>query len=442
MSTLKTTSKKAVAKSSKKTAKRLSGSNTSSSSVSKQNDPIGTGTVTASSLNVRKGPGANYDRIGGLTKGKTIQVYADEGDWIKIAYGSSYGYVAQKYTTYKDAQTQPPVTQPETPSQKTGTVTTSSGSLNIRAGASKDYDKVGSAPKGATVNILGQSNGWYQIEYNGVTGWVDGSFITVNQSGTEQPEQPQQPEQPTTGILSDSEAQNAADWNNKQGYSTAIIKEIQKLVGTAQTGSFSAADSQAIAAWQKSKGLEADGKFGSKSMSESDIKIPEESFKTPNQSDVRKNTSIFGKMTDLSQSSMQTVSLPYPMYSSTSRTTKKTVKVHPKIVGRVQNIFQDALSHYGIEGIKKNHLDIYSGCYNQRKVNTGGESNSGNWSIHSWGIAIDLDASNNPYTPTGNDPLSKESVVPFWKIVEKHGARSLGRDLKKDWMHFQFAYYK
>lgn len=81
--------------------------------VTKQADPIGTATVTASALNVRKGPGTNYERIGGLTKGKSIEVYEDTGEWLKIKYNTEYGYVSQQYTTFQDQK--PPVTEPETP---------------------------------------------------------------------------------------------------------------------------------------------------------------------------------------------------------------------------------------------------------------------------------------------------------------------------------------
>ena len=113
-------------------------------SASKQADPIGTATVTASSLNVRKGPGTNYERIGGLTNGKTIQVLEDVGDWLKIQYGTDVGYVSQKYTTFKD-QT-PTVTDPTpTPGPEsadssapagatyTGTETQRKGSTNKEA---------------------------------------------------------------------------------------------------------------------------------------------------------------------------------------------------------------------------------------------------------------------------------------------------------------------
>lgn len=108
------------------TPKRLSNSvqsvaRTPGNARKKQADPIGTAQVTASSLNVRKGPGTNYERIGGLSKGKSIQVCEDTGEWLKIQYGSDYGYVLQKYTTFQDQPTvtepeKPPVTEPETPS--------------------------------------------------------------------------------------------------------------------------------------------------------------------------------------------------------------------------------------------------------------------------------------------------------------------------------------
>lgn len=81
--------------------------------IAKQNTPIGTATVTAGALNVRQGPGTNYPRIGGLSQGATIQVYEDAGDWLKISFGSDYGYVSQKYTTFQDQATDPGTQNPE-----------------------------------------------------------------------------------------------------------------------------------------------------------------------------------------------------------------------------------------------------------------------------------------------------------------------------------------
>lgn len=55
-------------------------------------------TITASSLNVRSGPGKTYKSIGILKKGKTATVIAIANDWYKIEYGNDYGYISMKYT--------------------------------------------------------------------------------------------------------------------------------------------------------------------------------------------------------------------------------------------------------------------------------------------------------------------------------------------------------
>ena len=54
-----------------------------------------------------------------------------------------------------------------------GKVTTAS--LNIRSGAGTDYDKVGSLKAGKIVTILGEANGWYQIE----SGYVSADYVTI-----------------------------------------------------------------------------------------------------------------------------------------------------------------------------------------------------------------------------------------------------------------------
>lgn len=50
--------------------------------------PIGTGTVTGSSLNVRTGPGATHEKTGtALPKGASVTIYARAGGWLCIGQG-------------------------------------------------------------------------------------------------------------------------------------------------------------------------------------------------------------------------------------------------------------------------------------------------------------------------------------------------------------------
>ena len=48
-------------------------------------------------LNVRKGPGTNYDSIGKLNQGDKISIVAKNGEWYKILYEDDFGYAYYKY---------------------------------------------------------------------------------------------------------------------------------------------------------------------------------------------------------------------------------------------------------------------------------------------------------------------------------------------------------
>lgn len=48
-------------------------------------------------LNVRKGPGTNYDSIGQLHQGDKVSIVAKNGTWYKIKYGSGYGYIHSNF---------------------------------------------------------------------------------------------------------------------------------------------------------------------------------------------------------------------------------------------------------------------------------------------------------------------------------------------------------
>lgn len=59
--------------------------------------PLGQYIVTATSLNVRKGPGADYAKVGLLNKNYKVTVYEIKNGWASITYGSIKGYVSTAY---------------------------------------------------------------------------------------------------------------------------------------------------------------------------------------------------------------------------------------------------------------------------------------------------------------------------------------------------------
>ena len=121
--------------------------------------------VTASSLNVRSGPGKEYKSIGTLKKGKTATVVAETKDWYKIEYKDGYAYISKKYA--KEVA-------PEKPAAgKTVTITTD---LYVRSGPGKEYKAIGTLKKGKTVEVFEKKNGWYRMKFNGKTGYISAKY--------------------------------------------------------------------------------------------------------------------------------------------------------------------------------------------------------------------------------------------------------------------------
>ena len=110
-----------------------------------------TGTVTGSTLNVRTGPGTNYDKVKTLSKGDKVTVKE------RIKVGNTYwgyvtgGWISMDYVDVDGESSNTSTGNNTTATTGNGTVT--GNGLNIRSGAGTDYDMVGSLKKGDRVSI-------------------------------------------------------------------------------------------------------------------------------------------------------------------------------------------------------------------------------------------------------------------------------------------------
>ncbi len=192
-------------------------------------------TVTATDVNVRKGPGTNYAKVGMVDKGDVLVITetaaAGGYNWGKF----SSGWIALQYTDYDSSNdqdpeddpeptepeteptepetepTEPETTEPEvTEPEPTPPVTTKiygtvqvQDYLNVRSGPGTGYSTVGKLNANARVEILEQktvgsvtwgkiSNGWVSMQYvkldssttGGTTGSTGGNTATSVGTGT------------------------------------------------------------------------------------------------------------------------------------------------------------------------------------------------------------------------------------------------------------------
>ena len=55
--------------------------------------------VTIDSLNIRKGPGTNYDIVGSVKKGQAYTIVEVNGSWGKLKSGAGWINISNKYVT-------------------------------------------------------------------------------------------------------------------------------------------------------------------------------------------------------------------------------------------------------------------------------------------------------------------------------------------------------
>ncbi len=135
------------------------------------------------SLNFRQGPGTNYNIIGELSNGTTVQILSQyNSDWYQVEYNGTSGYVYAPCINIVSGSSSNSTSN----SSEMGTVVNLNGSmdLNFRSGPSTNYSVIGELSEGTTFTVLSESNGWYKINYNGTTGYVYGYYVSVGNSSS------------------------------------------------------------------------------------------------------------------------------------------------------------------------------------------------------------------------------------------------------------------
>jgi len=133
------------------------------------------------------------------------------------------------------------------------------------------------------------------------------------------------------------------------------------------------------------------------------------------------------------------IQLPYPNYLSWELSKKiSNFSCHEKVHDSLFRVLTRVLEHYGQEEISRLKLDVWGGCLSVRQMRGGTD-----YSMHSWGIAIDYDPVNNQLKWNKEKAsFAKPDYNEWWKIWEDEGWVSLGRAKNYDWMHVQAARLK
>lgn len=131
------------------------------------------------------------------------------------------------------------------------------------------------------------------------------------------------------------------------------------------------------------------------------------------------------------------VSCPYRLVLAWNQDAEVTrISLHEKVADSAAIAMENVLNTYGAAKIKAFGLDQFGGSLNVRLK----RGSAKQWSMHSWGIAIDWYPQRNQLK-WGRDRavFAKPEYNDFFDIWGEQGWVSLGRERNYDWMHIQAA---
>ncbi|WP_028986936.1 5'-nucleotidase C-terminal domain-containing protein [Thermicanus aegyptius] len=126
------------------------------------------GNVAAFALNVRTGPGVKHPVSFVLHLGNEVILGETKYGWVKVTYNGKTGYAYGKYLLLPASEVK----------GKEGKV--QAGMLNVRAAPSDSGKILGVLKKGDVVTILGEENGWYQIQFQGKMAYAYGRYLDLS----------------------------------------------------------------------------------------------------------------------------------------------------------------------------------------------------------------------------------------------------------------------
>jgi uncharacterized protein YraI len=146
-------------------------------------------TVTgAFRLNVRSAPSVVTGAV--LTRINRNETYPITGrnldaSWYQINVNGVVGWVSARFVTTANAAGVPVVTATGSPAATpvTGiTVTATPYTVNIRQGPGTQFSRLARLPAGSVAQLIGRiaNNQWYQVNYNGILGWVSAEYVVLS----------------------------------------------------------------------------------------------------------------------------------------------------------------------------------------------------------------------------------------------------------------------
>ncbi|MBO6111722.1 MAG: SH3 domain-containing protein [Lachnospiraceae bacterium] len=112
--------------------------------------------------------------------GDTFTRIGEEGNWSKIKYKDTTAYIRSDFLTTAESTDTGATGTEGAATGGAGTITVTKSDVNVRNKAGTDGDILGKASNGSTYTLKGESGEWYEIDYNGQSGFIRNDMASKN----------------------------------------------------------------------------------------------------------------------------------------------------------------------------------------------------------------------------------------------------------------------
>lgn len=141
--------------------------------------------IHTNKLNVRSGPGLDYDRIGYVYKDDVLLIIQKENDWVAIEFEDGIGWISTDYITIREHDDKNEEFHVYDTVQQTLTIPLNN--VHVRSGPSTAYDITFFVHEGHRVEVISENEDWYEITYEGQEGFIFKQLVSSHQTNQPTP---------------------------------------------------------------------------------------------------------------------------------------------------------------------------------------------------------------------------------------------------------------
>lgn len=153
--------------------------------------------ATTQNLNLRKTAAADGAVINQFNQGDPMTVLETEGDWYKVSYDNTTGYVNKEFVDFQY------------------NIYIDGSDINMRKGATTESEVVTTLDNATIVTVLNKTGEWYKVRYDGTVGYVKDTCTSFTE-----PEEEVVVVTPTTSKKNNSSSSNKKNNSSKKNHSS------------------------------------------------------------------------------------------------------------------------------------------------------------------------------------------------------------------------------